>query len=575
MSQLALTMIVKNEVQDIERILTKYRKYFDEVQITITSEEKRKEIEELCIKHNANFSFFKWVDDFSKARNFAADKTKSDYYFRIDCDDDISSPEKIQEVFKKMVNNDVDVVYFHYDYSMDIDGNIEAGHWRESIIKKRADIYWKKTVHENVFVEDQNTFKGIKDETIKIIHNIKPGHAEESRDRNWKILVEEYRRDKENTDPRTIAYLGRMLMGIKKYAEAIKFLQLLIEKSGWDDDKYFAYIHISQCFQNIGDNVAAIAACHEAFTIKPEFPDAYLQLGVIYIGKEEFNKAVNWLEIGEKKNRPDTLFVLDLSTYGYRMNMNLAIAYFGLGDYVKAWEYFLKSKKDAPNNEFVKHNEKMFQEGFENDKYIKNLMWIVQYTKDKDPDQLKHLVKALPKTMMKDERMMQLKNMYAEPNKWDDKSVVIYCGPAWEDWAAPSVLTGIGGSEEAVVYLSKELNNLGYKVTVYCSCGLFAGVYGNVEYKEYFEFNPRDSFNILISWRHNIFVSEIRAKRRLIWLHDVPSADMFPKEGINKFDKIIVLSQFHKSLLPDYIPEEKICLSSNGINMKDVPDYGI
>ena len=202
-------------------------------------------------------------------------------------------------------------------------------------------------------------------------------------------------------------------------------------------------------------------------------------------------------------------------------------------------------------------------------------MWIVQYTKDKDPDQLKNLVKALPKPMMKDERIVQLKNMYAVPEKWDEKSIVIYCGPAWEDWAAPSVLTGIGGSEEAVVYLSKELNNLGYKVTVYCSCGLFAGVYGNVEYKEYFEFNPRDSFNILIAWRHNIFVGDINARRKLIWLHDVPSPDMFPKEGINKFDKIIVLSQFHKSLLPDYIPEEKICLSSNGINMKDVPDYGV
>lgn len=568
MSKLALCLIVKDELEQVKVILEKYAKYFDEIALAVDFKlDEFKQLQDLY-SHLEVYQY-QWINDFSHKRNFLADKVKSDYYFRIDCDDSISNPENIKEVFGKMVLHNVDIVYFHYDYSVDVDGNIEAGHWRETIIKKRKDIYWKKSVHENVFVEDQDNFKGIKDDSIKIIHNITKGHAEESRDRNWKILVEEYRRDGDKTDPRTIAYIGRMLMGIKKYNEAIKFLELLIVRSGWDDDKYFAYIHISQCFQNLGDLTAAISACNEAFAIKPEFPDAYLQLGVIYIAKNDFKKAINWLEIGAKKPVPDTLFVLDLSVYGYRCSMNLAIAYFGLGDYEKAWEYFLKSKKDAPNNEFAIGNEKMFQEAFENDKYIKNMMWIVQYTKDKDPEQLKNLVKALPKPMMRDERIMQLKNMYAQPEKWDDKSIVIYCGPAWEDWAAPSVLTGIGGSEEAVVYLSKELNNLGYKVTVYCSCGVFAGVYGNVEYKEYFEFNPRDSFNILIAWRHNIFVGDINARRKLIWLHDVPSPDMVSHDTLDKFDKVIVLSEYHKSLLPEWVPQDKICVSSNGINIKD------
>ena len=40
--------------------------------------------------------------------------------------------------------------------------------------------------------------------------------------RNWKYLIDEFRRDGEK-NPRTIAYIGRMLIGFKKYAEAIKF----------------------------------------------------------------------------------------------------------------------------------------------------------------------------------------------------------------------------------------------------------------------------------------------------------------------------------------------------------------
>ncbi|EHJ11445.1 hypothetical protein CWATWH0003_3817t4, partial [Crocosphaera watsonii WH 0003] len=35
-----------------------------------------------------------------------------------------------------------------------------------------------------------------------------------------------------------------------------------------------------------------------------------------------------------------------------------------------------------------------------------------------------------------------------------------------EDWAYPSIKKGIGGSEEAIIYLSQELVRLGYQVTV-------------------------------------------------------------------------------------------------------------
>lgn len=566
---LSLGMIVKDELEEVKRIFEKYAKYFDEIVIAVDFRYDEFAALRLIYPHLKVYQY-RWINDFSHKRNFVAEKIKSPYYFRLDCDDDIKNPENIRIVFDKAVAAGKDIIYFHYDYSRDIDGNQDAGHWRETIIKKRPDIYWKKTVHENVFVENQKLFSGVKDDSVTIIHNITPEHAEQSRIRNWEILVAEFKRDGDATDPRTIAYLGRMLIGIKKYKEAIKFLELLIKRSGWNDDKYFAWVHMSQCYQSIGDNDTAIACCNEALAINTDFPDAYIQIGTIYLGKEDYNKALNWLEIGKSKPTPDTLFVLDMSVYGYRLKLNLAVAHFHLGSYEKAWELMCLAKKEAPTNEFLKSNEALFLEGYENDKYMRNLMWNVQYAKEKDPDSLKLLVKALPKPILKDERIIHLKHIYSDQVKWDKGSVVIYCGPAWEDWAAPSVLTGIGGSEEAVVYLSKELTKLGHKVTVYCSCGNLAGTYEGVEYKEYFEFNPKDKFDVLIAWRHNIYLSDIDARRKLIWLHDVPPADMFPQEYLHNFDKVIVLSQYHKSLLPAHVPEDKICVSSNGINLKDL-----
>jgi glycosyltransferase involved in cell wall biosynthesis len=336
-----------------------------------------------------------------------------------------------------------------------------------------------------------------------------------------------------------------------------------------DDDKYFAYVHMSQAHQNLGNVDMAISCCNEALSINTKFPDAWLRLGELYLHKEQYSKAIDWIEIGIKKEKPDTMMVLDTSVYSYRPLMNLALAWFYLGDYGKAWDYFCRAEQIAPNNDFVKSNKPTFTEAVENDKYFKNLAWIVAYTQDKDPEKLPKLVEALPKTMMKDERILTLKNKYAAPVKWDADSVVIYCGPAWEDWAAPSVLNGIGGSEEAVIYVSKELVKLGKKVTVFCSCGDLAGEYEGVVYRDHFEFNPHDIYDVLIAWRHNVYTYPIKARRKIIWMHDVPDPNMFPEDSIENIDAIMVLSQFHKTLLPSYIPESKIYVSSNGINLAD------
>lgn len=569
MAKLALAIIVKDEIQKVKDILNKYSKYFDEVSIAV--DYLYDEFNDLKRKYN-NLQVHKytWINDFSHKRNWLAERIESEYYLRIDTDDDIVNPDKIRDVFEKMVSSEVvDIVYCRYLYSHDIDGNVDAEHWRETIIKKRPDIYWKKEIHENIFIEDQNKFRGVKDTSIAIFHNIDKEHALKSMARNWEYLKAEYARDGINTDPRTIAYIGRMLIGIKKFKEAISFLELLINKSNWDDDKYFAYVHMSQCHQNIGNMASAIACCNEALNINTKFPDAYIRLGELYICKEQYDKAIDWLEIGVKKEKPDTLFVLDPSIYTYRVYIDLSIAYFGKGDFEKAILNFNKAKEISPNNDFIKNNTKLFNDAVENDKYFKYIAWIVAYTQENDPDKLNSLVKSIPKQMLRDERIVALRNKYIESYKWPKGSVVIYCGAAWEDWAAPSVLSGIGGSEEAVIYLSKELNKLGKKVTVYCSCGDLKGVYDNVIYKEYFEFNPKDSFDILIAWRNNIFTNPINANKKLIWLHDVPDPNGFPEESLSNIDKIIVLSKYHKSLLPEYISDEKIFVSSNGINTSD------
>ncbi|XGV96764.1 MAG: glycosyltransferase family 4 protein [Leptolyngbya sp. BL-A-14] len=165
--------------------------------------------------------------------------------------------------------------------------------------------------------------------------------------------------------------------------------------------------------------------------------------------------------------------------------------------------------------------------------------------------------------------------------KWSNRSIVIYSNLSFrvEDWAAPSVLKGTGGSEEAVIYLSRELAKLGYEVTVFNPCGKLAGNYDGVSYQPHEQFDPEDQFNFVVIhrfWLHPIQMN-LQAKKIAVWLHDHPKIlppieDAQRDRFLESFDKLFVLSNFHKDCLPDWIPESKIFLTRNGINL---PDFGL
>lgn len=53
------------------------------------------------------------------------------------------------------------------------------------------------------------------------------------------------------------------------------------------------------------------------------------------------------------------------------------------------------------------------------------------------------------------------------PKRWGNKSIVWYAGYTPKQWSPDSIKTGIGGSELALINLSKEWSKLGYQVTVH------------------------------------------------------------------------------------------------------------
>lgn len=577
--KLSLAVIVKDEVSNVNRIIADYSKYFDEMIFAVDDD---KALAELSKNTNAKFYKYDWGEeekkcgllDFARKRNFAASKVTGDYYVRIDTDDSISNPEKLREVAEYADKNKISVVVCYYLYSKDDNGNTNAAHYRETIIKNSQNLKWNKSIHENVIPQSLTGYKLHVDDTIRIDHHIDYEHSVNSIVRNLAYLIHEYNRDREKTDPRTLAYLGRTFFSLKNFDKAIFFLQKHIEKSGWDDDRYVSWSYLSEVFNQRNDFAQAIACANEALQERPEYPDAYFKLHDIYWAMKKWDKAVIWGEMGFSKKQPKSFMVLDPSSWTWRPALSMAHCLSQLDRWEEANKYFNYAKKLAPEVAWVKENAKFFEEGLRLKKFNENFLKVYAEVKKHSVEDAGKLVFALPPEMRKSELLMGLERTHAVPKEWDDDEICFLCPTSAEPWSPKSIEKGIGGSEEAVIWLTSELKKLGFKITVYADVSE-EGDYNGIEWLDWRKFNPNDKFSHLVGWRVNIGGYKFRAKNKIIWLHDIPNCLVgISDDEVKGIDKVVVLSNYHKSLLPKNIPDDKIIVSTNGINASDFVGLG-
>jgi glycosyltransferase involved in cell wall biosynthesis len=206
---------------------------------------------------------------------------------------------------------------------------------------------------------------------------------------------------------------------------------------------------------------------------------------------------------------------------------------------------------------------------------------------------------------------------------WPASSVVIYC-PPWipgqqREWGPGCTRTGLGGAEEAVVYLSRALVRMGYQVTVFNRCGeTHAGEWGDgVVYRPVAEFDIDDTFRHFILWRSpEPFVGRVRAYRKVYWTHDAPACMLWasvlslssvsdclalftklrrsfswymaaayvvstfvywPRSVTVKFDCCVALTDFHSGCLRPIVPlpDRRVITIGNGVVPEQFATRGV
>jgi glycosyltransferase involved in cell wall biosynthesis len=203
--------------------------------------------------------------------------------------------------------------------------------------------------------------------------------------------------------------------------------------------------------------------------------------------------------------------------------------------------------------------------------------------KIEDKHKLKAAVACLPKVLASHPAIVAFRNAHFVKETSSGTDLVISCDTVHQ-WN-PKMLKGkgkgcIGGSEEAVIYLSRELAKLGWNVTIYNNCGnepirdavtyydhTGVMVHRVITYRPFWERNFSDKQDVVILWRFpKLLDMQINAPKIFLDLHDAVQADQFTPTRLQRLTKILIKTQFHRSLFPN-VPDDKIAVIPNGMDL--------
>lgn len=549
---IGLALIVKSSTE--QPLWVDLGHHFDEVYIQINGKG-----EKLPTDHdNIHYSRHKWTDDFAAARNALLNKVETDYWVWMDSDDTIEGLDNLRQIVSEMEKNKTDVTFFPYQYAFNEQGECIEIQWRERILRTSPDLYWKGRVHETVL--SKKPLVQVKDDRMTWVHQHK-AHDEmmQSAYRNHKLLEVSW---KEERDPRTAMYLGISHRNLGNMNDAIQYFREHIKTSGAPEHVYRSWINVAECYRHLEKYEEARHALDEAIGLNPLHPRAYFLKAQFALDQNNYAQALRFTLDGQARDVPDDISESqDPTQYSYRQLLIGAFAHLGLGNIKEAYKWYAKAAELAPDYPLIKDSKQLFESEYGFLTAIEKIQWLARYLKATYGKPTK-LLESLNADLASDTRLNALRADLTPVRTWDDKSIVFFSGVAPEAWGPDTLDKGMGGSEEAWVYLTPELVKLGWDVTVYCDRDTEME-YQGVHWKPWTLLNPFDTFNIFVAWRNPQLANGIKAKKVLADIHDVLPAGVVSSTQ-DFVDRFMVKTNYHRSLFPE-TPDKKFAIVGNGI----------
>lgn len=353
--RISACMIAKNEEKCIARCIESYKEVVDEIIVVDTGSTDR--TVDIAKGLGAQVFYYKWDNDFARAKNFALDKAKGDWVIFLDADEyfveqtalliprllkTIHSNNKIQGVYCKL-----------YNINEDKKNEIMGSGYYLRIFRHNKKNKFVGDIHEQVMCEGKPLQTvSTPENTIKIYHT---GYSANLMNhklrRNLEPLLKKV--DEGYSDALTHFYLSDCYLGLKEFELAVKHGRLAIDKGmqtySHDVKPYLNIINSLMNLKYPYDEI--IKEINRAIDRFPLHPDFYRLLG-------NLNYTHGRLQQAEEayKQSLELFNKYDEKEY-YSEKKYITDIYFQLGlisscknDDVTAFEYFLKvlteKKKD-------------------------------------------------------------------------------------------------------------------------------------------------------------------------------------------------------------------------------------
>lgn len=493
---------------------------------------------------------FKWEDDFGLARDQSfslVPRDKYDYYLWIDTDDvfrvheDFSDP--LEEMFDSL-DEYTKGIFIKYNYAIEPDtGIVVVEQWRERFLSTELEWRWKWPIHE--VCAPPIATQIARREHCWIDHQRSSGDDRGARERNRRILTKAATEEPEES--RHIFYLAGETMAEadaeKEGPRKKELIEAAIEiynnfrimRNSLDEDVYLATARMAELNRMKGDYSSALSCDMEAIAMYPDWPDGFVGAAKSCMEITDWRRMKAFADMATRIPKPATAVSIESLNSSFTplflrgfANENLGEREQALADYREAQKYW-----NPPNGQL-------------NDK-IDALM----NNQNNNSVALEDVRKRYRGTR-------------------EEKSICFYTNRLIETWHPETLKKGgHGGAETCIIELAPRFVAEGWRVAVFGTPGEHRGVHDGVEYWDSEEWLAQEPFTVFVSSRSPLpFESQINAKVKLLWMHDVNLSEHLYRYK-DEPDRIIALSQWHKGHLANLydIPESKFSILGNGIDI--------
>ena len=496
-----------------------------------------------------------WIHSFAEARNRAQAMVTGDVWCWIDSDTLLVHGLQWREAVDKAFSDpQVGVMTVNYRYDFD-ENDVCISEVDTRMVMRAGATRWKHPVHEQPdFIEGPYSIADATRAPYYLRHSKSRGDSAASTRRNLWILHNHMEQGR-SMDARLWLCLAQTQMGIEQYTAAYAALRECFKSDPDQLDKWRALQMAGAIASKLGEHDAALESFGEMAAMHPErgSPWVFIAHELMEMGRPQdalaaLGRVFAYGKVKEgNSGNPHFLEYSPIYTE--------ARAHAALGDVDRAISAYQHLLEVAPEMEMAREN----LEAMVKAKESVDLYRAYKAVSESNPE----VWRLAPSNL---DMMPEVARSKLPKCPKDRQVVMIHCGAgAGGPWGPEDLESGLGGSEEAVVYLSRELSRLGLWVEVYAQPHKAEMDDHGVVWAHHSAWEDRPG--VFIQWRNVDRVLEAEsADARYVWLHDViVQPGVFTDRLKARVDGVFCLSRFHARPLVDHGWGDKVIQTTNGL----------